>query len=75
MTPEELRALMDRYGYTGKRGASALGELIDVSYRSIYRYRSGEVQIDRRTEGAIRSALVGSSLVAARPTKKSKTAK
>lgn len=77
MTSEELDVLMTEHGYEGKRGAVALGILVGLSYRTIYRLRTGDMPIRWTYEVAIRQALGGarSAAVAPRPARRSKTQK
>lgn len=59
MTKDELNELMSSHGLEGQPGAEGLAIMIGVSWRTIYRYKSGRTPINKRTETAILAALAG----------------
>lgn len=57
MTKDDLNTLMSSHGLHGQSGAEGLASMIGVSWRTIYRYKSGKTPINKRTEAAILAAL------------------
>ena len=58
MTSNELDALMTKAGLEGLAGAVELAQRIGTTWRTVYRWRSGERPISGPTEKDILGALV-----------------
>lgn len=56
MTAEELIALMDRHGLTGRSGAEELARRVGSSWRTVYRWRDQTHAISRMAANSIRRA-------------------
>lgn len=57
MTPGELNALMEANNLHGQEGAEELARRVGTSWRSVYRWRAGDVAITKMASQSIRQAL------------------